>query len=463
MPENKSRESNNLGGRVKRYAQVSTAMGGFAARAAGERYLGMKFDKGRQATELRDALGGLKGPLMKVAQILSTIPEALPEEYTRELSQLQADAPRMGWPFVRRRMKTELGPNWQSCFAAFDREAAAAASLGQVHKATLQDGRKIACKLQYPDMASVVEADLRQLKWIISIYRSQDSAIDPSDIHAEITERLREELDYAREARNMALYGHMLRDEPAVHIPTVVPELSTQRLLTMSWMDGRRMLEFVNETAEVRNQIAYNMFRAWYVPFYEYGVIHGDPHLGNYTVRDDHGINLLDYGAIRVFPPRFVKGVIDLFFALRDNDDDRAVHAYECWGFSDLSKDLIEVLNLWARFIYAPLMEDRARRIQDTNSGRQGRTVAEGVHEKLKQVGGVKPPREFVLMDRAAIGLGSVFMHLKAEINWHQMFHTLIDDFDVDALAARQKEALAAAQLQLADDARPGAPDPQGI
>jgi len=456
MPDNRPRETNNLGGRVRRYAQVSTAMSGIAARAAGERYLGMRFDKGRQAAELREALGGLKGPLMKVAQILSTIPEALPKEYTQELAQLQADAPRMGWPFVRRRMKTELGPDWASRFGSFEREAAAAASLGQVHRATLDDGTRLACKLQYPDMASVVEADLGQLRWIMSVYRRYDTAIDPSDIHAEIAERLREELDYAREARNMALYAHMLRDEPDVHIPTVVPDLSTQRLLTMTWMDGRRMLEFVDEPAEVRNRIAFNMFRAWYVPFYEYGVIHGDPHLGNYTVRDDHSINLLDYGAIRVFSPRFVRGVIDLFFALRDNDNDRAVHAYECWGFHDLNKDLIEVLNLWARFIYAPLMEDRTRQIQETNSGRQGRSVAEGVHQKLKEVGGVKPPREFVLMDRAAIGLGSVFMHLKAEINWHQLFRDLIDDFDHDALAARQRDALAAADLRLADEGPAG-------
>jgi len=447
------RESNNLGGRVRRYAQVSSSMGGFAARAAGERYLGMKFDKSRQAEELREALGGLKGPLMKVAQILSTIPEALPDDFSRELSQLQADAPHMGGPFVRRRMRSELGPDWQSRYGSFEQTAAAAASLGQVHRATLHDGTPLACKLQYPDMASTVEADLKQLRWIITLYRRYDTAIDPSDIHAEITERLREELDYAREARNMALYRHIMADVPTVHIPRVIPELSTQRLLTMTWMDGKRMMNFVDAPAEQRNDIAMNMFRAWYVPFYEYGVIHGDPHLGNYTVRDDNAINLLDFGAIRVFPPDFVKGVIDLFFALRDDDYDRAVHAYELWGFKDLDKELIEVLNIWARFIYSPLMEDRTRQISETNSGNQGRSVAEGVHAKLKAVGGVKPPREFVLMDRAAIGLGSVFMHLKAEINWHQMFRDLIDDFDVDALAARQKKALEAAKLSLADEA----------
>ena len=106
-------------------------MGGLAARLAGQRYLGLKLERGEHAKELRDALGGLKGPLMKVAQILSTIPDALPKEYVQELSQLQADAPSMGWPFVKRRMAAELGPNWQKRFASFERTAASAASLGR--------------------------------------------------------------------------------------------------------------------------------------------------------------------------------------------------------------------------------------------------------------------------------------------------------------------------------------------
>ena len=105
----KDQERNSLGGRVKRYARVTGAVGGLAARVAGERYLGMKLDKGTHAAELREALGGLKGPLMKVAQILATIPDALPKEYTNELVQLQADAPSMGWLFVKRRMSRELG------------------------------------------------------------------------------------------------------------------------------------------------------------------------------------------------------------------------------------------------------------------------------------------------------------------------------------------------------------------
>ncbi|MBW7850775.1 MAG: AarF/ABC1/UbiB kinase family protein [Rhodospirillales bacterium] len=441
-------EDNRIGGRVRRYAQVSAAVGGLAARMAGERVFGIQGDPARRAAELKAALGGLKGPLMKVAQILSTIPDALPREYALELAQLQSNAPHMGWPFVKRRMASELGPEWQKRFSSFDHEASAAASLGQVHKAIGLDGRRLACKLQYPDMASVVEADLRQLKVIFAVYRQYDRSIDPTYIHQEIAARLREELDYAREARHMRLYAHMLRDEAGVHVPEVVGELTTNRLLTMTWLDGDRILKFVGEHIDDRNAVAYNMFRAWYVPFYYYGVIHGDPHLGNYTVRSDRSINLLDFGSIRVFPASFVKGVIDLYHALERNDRDLAVHAYETWGFKNLGKQAIDVLNLWAAFLYAPLLENRPRLIQETEeAGVYGREVAEKVHGELRRLGGVTPPREFVLMDRAAIGLGSVFLHLKAEINWHRLFHDLIADFDVAALERRQAEALAAVGL----------------
>jgi predicted unusual protein kinase regulating ubiquinone biosynthesis (AarF/ABC1/UbiB family) len=190
-----------------------------------------------------------------------------------------------------------------------------------------------------------------------------------------------------------------------------------------------------------------NMFRAWYVPFYYYGVIHGDPHLGNYTVREDGTINLLDFGCIRVFPPRFVEGVIDLYNALAHGDEALAVHAYETWGFKDISREMLAALNIWARFLYAPLLEDRAQPIMEGESGWYGAEVAGKVHVELRRLGGVRPPREFVLMDRAAIGLGSVFMHLEAEINWHRMFHELIDDFDAKALARRQAAALKTAGL----------------
>jgi predicted unusual protein kinase regulating ubiquinone biosynthesis (AarF/ABC1/UbiB family) len=443
-------DDNSFSGRVRRYAQVSTAMGGLAARLAGERYLGLNLDRGRHASELKTALGGIKGPLMKVAQLLATIPEALPTEYVQELSQLQANAPAMGWPFVRRRLAGELGIDWQTKFGDFEKTAARAASLGQVHRATALDGRALACKLQYPDMASAVEADLRQLKLAMGIYERYDRAVTTAEIHAEIADRLREELDYEREAAHMRLYGEILRGEPGVAVPAPLPELSTRRLLTMTWLDGAPILDVAKKAPlRDRNEIALRMFRIWYVPFYHYGVIHGDPHLGNYTVASDRTVNLLDFGCVRVFHASFVRGVIDLYHALQRDDRDLAVHAYQSWGFGNLSHEMIEVLNRWALFVYGPLIEDRERLIQEKQSGAYGASVAESVHRDIRRLGGVRPPREFVFMDRAAIGLGSVFMHLKAKINWHRLFHELIDDFDEVALAARQRSTLGEAGVAL--------------
>ena len=441
-------DNDSLPGRVRRYARVSTAMGGLAARLAGQRYLGIEIDRENHAADLTKALGGIKGPLMKVAQLLATIPNALPAEYARELATLQSNAPPMGWPFVKRRMASELGENWEQRFKSFEREAARAASLGQVHRAVGKDGRALACKLQYPDMGSAVEADLSQLKFILSLYERYDRAISTAEIHAEIGERLREELDYRREAAHMRMYRKMLESELGVTIPEPIPELSTGRLLTMTWVEGTPFLEASKRSLAARNAIARNMFRAWYIPFYYYGVIHGDPHLGNYTLREDDGINLLDFGCIRIFGAKFVKGVIDLYHALDRDDRDLAVSAYQAWGFGNLTPEIIDVLNRWARFIYAPLLEDRRRRIQEKEEdGVYGRELAEGVHRELRRLGGVRPPREFVFMDRAALGLGSVFTHLKAEINWHRLFHELIEDFDAAELERRQKKALTEAAV----------------
>jgi predicted unusual protein kinase regulating ubiquinone biosynthesis (AarF/ABC1/UbiB family) len=443
-------EKNTLGRRLKRYANVTTTMGGAAARMAGSRMLGIERDEKVEAAELKAALGNLKGPLMKVAQMLSTVPDVVPANFAAELSTLQTQAPAMGWPFVRRRMSAELGPDWEKKFKSFEREASAAASLGQVHKAVDKKGRDLACKLQYPDMSSAVEADLAQLRILFSLYRRMDRAIDPSEVADEVGARLREELDYRREASHIALYRIMLANTPSVHVPEVVPELSTGRLLTMTWITGKPILEFKTRSLADRNRIAENMFRAWWHPFSHYAAIHGDPHLGNYTIRENLDLNLLDYGCIRTFRPQFVEGVISLYTALLKNDNALAVHAYETWGFKDLRKELIEALNIWARFIYAPMLDDRVRTVADgVEPSAYGRKEAFQVHQLLKQLGPVKPPREFVFMDRAAIGLGAVFLHLQAEMNFYKFFNEEIADFSLAEVTKRQKKAFETAGVPL--------------
>jgi predicted unusual protein kinase regulating ubiquinone biosynthesis (AarF/ABC1/UbiB family) len=414
----------------------------------------MDLDRGQSAIELAAALGGLKGPIMKVAQLISTIPDALPPEYAAELAKLQSQAPPMGWGFVKRRMVAELGIDWQRRFASFEHHPAAAASLGQVHRARAGAGEELACKLQYPDMQSAVEADLQQLQWIFAIHRRMDPAIDTTEIAMEISARIREELDYRRELKHARLYGAMLGGIDLIRVPRPWPELSTGRLLTLDWLEGRRLLEHKDDPLASRNRLATAMFTAWWFPFSRYGVIHGDPHLGNYTAfldgaSEPGGINLLDYGCIRIFPPLFVGGVVDLYNGLLRHDDALVVHAYETWGFRSLTRELIDGLNIWARFIYGPLLEDRVRTLADgVKPSEYGRRQAFQVHQAMKQKGPVRVPREFVFMDRAAIGLGGVFLHLGAELNFHRLFNQAIEDFSIARVTDRQNAALAAAGLE---------------
>jgi predicted unusual protein kinase regulating ubiquinone biosynthesis (AarF/ABC1/UbiB family) len=441
-------EENRLSGRLSRYARVGVNVGGVAARVAATRLFNRTGDDLSNAKALTAALGGLKGPLMKVAQLMATIPDVLPPEYAEELQKLQSDAPPMGWVFVKRRMQSELGPEWEKRFSSFEKTPAAAASLGQVHRAQSMAGHPLAVKLQYPDMQSAVEADLNQLQILFALHRQMDRAIDTREIFKEIGARVREELDYEREAKHAQLYAAILADEPLVRVPDIHKDLSTKRLLSMEWLNGQKLLTYKGASQEDRNRIAEAMFTAWWLPFSRYGVIHGDPHLGNYTVFEEAGrpmgINLLDYGCIRIFPTKFIGGVVDLYMGLLQNDEARLVHAYETWGFKNLKKELIEILNIWARFIYGPILDDRVRTIAEgVSPGEYGRKEAFKVHQELKKKGPVTVPQEFVFMDRAAIGLGGVFLHLEAKLNFYQLFNRAIENFSLDAVEQRQAAALA--------------------
>lgn len=433
---------------MKRMVNSTRAVGGIAARLAGEK-MGIPINKASHAEELKNILGNLKGPMMKVAQLISTIPNVLPDEYADELAQLQSNAPPMGWSFVRRRMRGELGPNWETAFDEFSHEAVAAASLGQVHKAKLHDGREVACKLQYPDMISTVESDLKQLRLLIALYHRLDNAIKQDEVYKELVTRLQEELDYKREAANLRLFSYMLKNNDTTVIPNVIENLSTERLITMDWIEGKNLRSLITPELDQahRNNIARALFKAWYIPFYQYGVIHGDPHMGNFLINHQNQLCLLDFGSIRIFQGKFVKGVIDLCRAVETNNEELAYQAYTSWGFKNISKETMTVLNEWASFLYAPLTQDKDRYIQDDTDPDLGRKLANKVHKGLQQAGGVTPPREFVLVDRSAIGLGSLFTRLNAKLNWHQLFQEIIADFDVDKLDQEQEKAIELARV----------------
>ena len=443
-------DEDGLGRRLSRFARVSAGLSGVAVRGAGRALAGGKAVSVANAADLTQVLGQLRGPVMKVAQFVATVPGVLPAEVARPLLSLQTNAPPMGAGFVRRRMVAELGQTWERKFRSFAKEAAYAASLGQVHRAVGKDGSSLACKLQYPNMRAAVDADIRQFKAALMLQRNFDGTIDTREFAREIEARLSEELDYEREAAHMRLYGAMLADRDDIAVPTPFAALSSRRLLTMSWLEGRPVLAYETAPLATRNAIATALFKAWWRPFARYGVIHGDPHLGNYTVRSDHGINLLDYGCVRTFTPDFVAGVVGLYRALKLKDEALAAKAYSAWGFARVTPELVRVLNLWAGFIFEPLLDDRVRVVDNgVSAAEYGLKQANDVHARLKALGGIRPPRQFVFMDRAAIGLGGALIRLRAELNFHRLFEEEIADFDQSALEQRQAAAFSAAGVPL--------------
>jgi predicted unusual protein kinase regulating ubiquinone biosynthesis (AarF/ABC1/UbiB family) len=381
-------------------------------------------------------LGNLKGPLMKIAQLSAVIPDFLPQPYAEALERLQAHAPSMSGPFVRRRMQTELGTDWQKHFASFQTTPTFAASLGQVHKASLLDGQEVACKLQYPDMHAVLQQDLRYFSTFCRLYERYGGALKTSLLQEELQEHLLKELDYGQEAKHMGWFSEALSDHPEVRVPQTIHRLSTDRLLTMTWCEGHPFVEAFQLGQEQKNDLGKTLFLAWYKPFYQYGLLHADPHYGNYTWTKTH-LNIVDFGCVRVFSPQFIQSVFFLYDALEKGDKEKEIEAYRLWGFENLDHQLIDILSLWARFLYHPLLEDRVMGIQQ--EGQYAKRLALHVHDLLRQRGGITPPREFLWMDRATVGIGSALIHLKAQQNWYRLFHHIREGWTSEAVYQRQK------------------------
>ena len=364
-------DKDNFSKRLNRYFQITSQVGGIVTRIGANKYLGLNTDQKKNAHNLQEKFGQAKGPFMKIAQLLAMIPDAIPREYANQLMKLQTNAPPMGEYFVRRRMKNELGENWKKKFINFNETSSFAASFGQVHKAKLNNGQLVACKIQYPDMLSTVKADLVQLKVVLNLFEKFNKVIKTSKIHSEIKERLFEEIDYIKEAQNINIFNRIFKNETKINIPNIFSKYTTSKLITMSWLDGRPIHHlFTSSNNKLKEKVATNIFNAWY------------------------------------------------------------------------NKELIKILNLWASYIYGPLLDNKRRFIQGDGKKGYGFAIANKVYKKLKQIGGVEPPKEFVFIDRAAIGMGSLFMKLNVRLNWYELFNNLIKDFELNHIKKKQEEIL---------------------
>jgi predicted unusual protein kinase regulating ubiquinone biosynthesis (AarF/ABC1/UbiB family) len=336
-------------GRVARTAKVGTVIGTQGARYAGTRAANVVRSKERATEQLDkrhleaaermvDTLGTMKGAAMKIGQLASFIDtEFLPPEY-RELYQeklgaLRTSAPPMAWDKVSGVLEEEWESPVEELFEDFSQEAAAAASIGQVHRATLPDGRQVAVKIQYPGVASALRADMQNAGLILRMAKALAPGLDAKAAAEELKERVLEELDYEYEAQNQRTFARAYRGHPFIYVPDVVSRLTTERVLVTEWVDGHGFDEVKARPREERDRFGEIVFRFCFGSIYHLQHFNADAHPGNYLLMDDGKVAFIDFGMTKQLDKEQIELEIAALEAIFDDDPDRLVGALHDLGF----------------------------------------------------------------------------------------------------------------------------------
>jgi predicted unusual protein kinase regulating ubiquinone biosynthesis (AarF/ABC1/UbiB family) len=277
------------------------------------------------AEQIVAALGTMKGAAMKLGQVMSfldvgLVPEDYREEFQHKLAALRDAAPTVSFKDMRKVIEEELGEPVRDVFAQFDEEPIAAASIGQVYRARLHDGREVAVKVQYPGVASAVRADMQNLGLILRLLKRIAPGMDPKAIGAEIRNRIEEELDYELEAQNQRTLARIFRGHPFIVIPGVVSSLSRERVMVSEFVEGLRFEAFKNDPQVDRNRIGEIIFRFYFGCLYRHGQFSGDPHPGNSLLMADGRMAFLDFGLFKRMPPGAVELEVAVARAIIEGD-----------------------------------------------------------------------------------------------------------------------------------------------
>jgi predicted unusual protein kinase regulating ubiquinone biosynthesis (AarF/ABC1/UbiB family) len=335
--------------RVGRTAKIGGLAAGQAIRQAGTRAANVARtkDQGQAALERRHieaaeqivaALGTMKGAAMKVGQVMSfldvgLVPEEYREEFQHKLAALRDAAPTVAFKDMRKVIEEELDDPLDEVFAEFDQEPIAAASIGQVYRARLSDGRQVAVKVQYPGVAAAVRADMQNLGLILRLAKRIAPGMDPKAIGEEIRARIKEELDYELEAQNQRTLARLFRGHPFIVIPDVVTSLSRERVLITEYVHGTGFEELKGYPQEERNRIGEVMFRFYFGCLYRHGQFSGDPHPGNSMLLDDGRVAFFDFGLFKRMPPGSVGLEIQVARAIIEGDTDTIMRLGTETGF----------------------------------------------------------------------------------------------------------------------------------
>ena len=371
----------------------------------------------------------LRGAFTKLVQMLSMRDDILPNEVLGVLSSVQSSVPPMDYEMIRTQAQRELGQDPQRLFQSFEKEAFAAASLGQVHRATTRDGVAVVVKVQYPGVEETVEQDLQNIKALLRTFTMigrdvMRQKIDQSEVYQELDERLHEELDYVNEAKNIQTFQELFSDDDEIVIPEVYPELSARRVLTMSEVEGYRFQDILGPAIDsgLKEWVAKKYFQTVWRQIFEFGILHTDPHPGNYLITFHPKLVILDFGSIRVFPNSIRQAYVDLAIAMLADDEDAMSDAFLRLDFLDPEDDPAAMIRIM-RVIFEPILVDKEYDPRDYDSLERGMEIAGiGLENRL-----FKDPGHRIFLGRALVGLDAYLKQLGVVANWREEFERCVD------------------------------------
>jgi predicted unusual protein kinase regulating ubiquinone biosynthesis (AarF/ABC1/UbiB family) len=377
----------------------------------------------QSAEQVANALGHMKGALMKIGQMASYLDQGLPGPVREQLAQLQADAPSMTPELAAQVVKEELGHTPEDLFARWDPVPIAAASIGQVHRAITRDGLAVAVKVQYPGVDEAIESDLANARLLVQVIGMVFPGVEPEPIVEELRIRVREELDYVLEADNQEMFARYYAGHPFIHIPPVVEALSSKRILTTELAEGARFDELLTWSQEEKNLAAEAIYRFVFGSLYRLGAFNGDPHPGNYLFRPGGRVTFLDFGLVK----RFTEDEIELlarmsetFAVQRDMKAFREVVA-EAGFLKDSTRFTDAQLRDYFKHFWEFVLEDEPMTTTPEWSSESVRRFFDptGEHGEIMRAANV--PAAFVILQRINLGLGAVLGELRATCNWRRI------------------------------------------
>jgi predicted unusual protein kinase regulating ubiquinone biosynthesis (AarF/ABC1/UbiB family) len=384
---------------------------------------------------LVDQLATMRGAAMKAGQVLSTVEfPGLDEDQSAHLQQrlasLRDDVPAVGWKGMRKVLADEWGDDPERVLGSIDPEPAAAASIGQVYRGRTTEGREVAIKVQYPGIAEAVESDMRNVRMLAPLLRRLMPGLDVKPVLAELSERISAECDYELEASSHRILARFWRGHPFITVPAVDTSLSRRRVLVSEWVDGIDFAAVGREPDPVRDRYAEIVYRFFYGTVRQLDLALGDPHPGNYLLRDDGRVAFLDFGMVRNLPRDYLSREAVIFAAIRDGDEQGLVEALRALGYlrdgsewnGSLLLEHMRAMSWW-------LHGDGPLRLNPEDMWRGSEALREQRNaELMQQMRRMTLPPEALLLRRMEGLLFQVATTLRAETRWGPLLEELIED-----------------------------------